>query len=53
MKIITEHRTSRSRHLRQQAHQVHPIVAQAYRRRASEVELEAFLTGVVSPTASR
>jgi hypothetical protein len=53
MKIDTTLRTSRSRHLRRQARQVHPVVAQAYRRRASEVELEAWLHQVVLPTARR
>lgn len=50
MQINTDFHTTRSRHLRRQAQQVHPLVAQAFRRRASEVELQAWLTGVVSPT---
>lgn len=36
-------RTRRSRQLRRYARQAHPLIAHAYRRRASEVEFEAWL----------
>lgn len=52
MKLDTPYRTPRSHHLRRQAQHVHPLLATAYRRRASEVELQEWLTGVVAPTAS-
>jgi hypothetical protein len=39
--------TTRARHLRRQAELVHPVVAQAFRRRASELELETWLRDVV------
>ncbi len=43
----TQTSAARSRHLRRQAELVHPVVAQAFRRRASEVELETWLRDVV------
>jgi hypothetical protein len=36
----------RAASLRTQAEQLEPVLATAYRRRASELELEAFLTGL-------
>lgn len=42
---------TRSRALRAQARHVHPVVAAAYRRRAAELQLEAWLHAVRrSPT---
>jgi hypothetical protein len=38
----------RSRRLRHQASSVHPVLAQAYRRRAAELELAAWVRTVVS-----
>ena len=38
----------RSRRLRDQADAVHPVLAQAYRRRAAEIELAAWVRSVVS-----
>jgi len=38
----------RSRQLRRQASHVHPVIAEAYRRRASELELETWLRRVVA-----
>jgi len=52
MSTETTFRTNRSHHLRRQAQHVHPIVAQAFRRRASEVELVAWLHQVTSPLAT-
>lgn len=39
--------------LRRQADQVNPVVAQAFRRRASELEFEAWLRRVVDPKVDR
>lgn len=39
--------------LRRQADRMNPIVAQAFRRRASELELEAWLRRVVDPSVDR
>ena len=36
--------------LRRQAEQMNPIVAQAFRRRASELEFEAWLRRIVDPS---
>ena len=38
----------RAASLRSQAAQLAPLLATAYRRRASELELEAFLTGMLA-----
>lgn len=40
--------TSRSRRLRHQADRIHPVLAQAYRRRAAELELATWVRAVVS-----
>ena len=40
--------SARSRRLRHNAHTIHPLVAQAYRRRAAELELMAWVRTVVS-----
>ena len=39
--------------LRSQAKHVHPVLAQAYRRRASELEFETWLRRVVDPSIER
>ena len=39
--------------LRHRADQMNPIVAQAFRRRASELEFEAWLRRVVDPNVDR
>lgn len=52
MSTETTFRTNRSHHLRRQAQRVHPVVAQAFRRRASEVEFAAWLHHVTSPLAT-
>ena len=43
--------TSRSRQLRSESRSLHPVLARAYRRRACELDLEAFLHRVSSPDA--
>jgi hypothetical protein len=40
--------TSRSRQLRSESRSLHPVLARAYRRRACELDLEAFLHRVVA-----
>ncbi len=57
MSIITGHHNdhlnrSASR-LRRQADQMNPIVAQAFRRRASELEFESWLRRIVDPSIDR
>ncbi len=42
----TPHR--RSTRLRQEADAVHPVLAQAYRRRAAEIELTSWVRAVVT-----
>ena len=39
--------------LRRQADRMHPVVAQAFRRRASELELETWLLRVTDPRVDR
>jgi hypothetical protein len=42
---------NRSRRLRHEAEHVHPVLAQAYRRRAAEIELVTWVRSVVTSTA--
>jgi hypothetical protein len=51
--MYTSHPSSnnRSRHLRRQAEQLHPVLAQAYRRRAAEIELTTWVRKVVTSSA--
>jgi hypothetical protein len=56
MSAATEHRTTdrltgRARHLRAQAATTHPVLAEAYRRRAAELDLQAWLEAVWNPPA--
>lgn len=41
----------RSHRLRRQAECIHPVLAQAYRRRAAEIELATWVRSVVTSTA--
>jgi hypothetical protein len=43
--------SNRSHHLRRQAEIVHPVLAQAYRRRAAEIELASWVRSVVTSNA--
>lgn len=45
----TTHLQRRARRLRSQAASVHPLVSDAYRRRAAELDLEAWLEAVWNP----
>jgi hypothetical protein len=49
---ITDISTARIRRLHRQAEHVHPVVAQAYRRRACELELETWARRQRRPSAS-
>jgi hypothetical protein len=57
MSNITGHHTDQiirsASRLRRQADLVNPIVARAFRRRASELELEAWLRRIVDPEVDR
>lgn len=57
MSNITAHQPNHvirsANRLRRQADQMNPIVAQAFRRRASELELEAWLRRIVDPNVDR
>ena len=44
---------ARARRLRQQAAALTPLLAEAYRRRASEVDLQAWLEAVWNPPRDR
>jgi hypothetical protein len=45
----TAHLQGRARRLRARAGSVHPVVAETYRRRAAELDLEALLEAVWNP----
>ena len=49
----SDHLIRSASRLRRQADQMNPIVAQAFRRRASEFEFEAWLRRVVDPNVDR
>jgi len=52
MKSISPHTSStRSHRLRSEADRVHPVLAQAYRRRAAEIELVNWVRSVVTSDA--
>jgi hypothetical protein len=57
MTQLTGHHTDpfirSARRLRRQADQMNPIVAQAFRRRASELELETWLRRLADPSVER
>ncbi len=57
MSNITAHQPNHvirsANRLRRQADQMNPIVAKAFRRRASELELEAWLRRIVDPNVDR
>jgi hypothetical protein len=57
MPQLTGHHTDpfvhSARRLRRQADQMHPIVAQAFRRRASELEFETWLRRLADPNVDR
>jgi hypothetical protein len=49
----SDHLIRSASRLRRQADQMNPIVAQAFRRRASEFEFEAWLRRVADPNVDR
>jgi hypothetical protein len=49
----TDHIIRSASRLRRQAEQMNPIIAEAFRRRASELEFEAWLRRVVDPNVDR
>lgn len=46
---ITSSLQGRARRLRQQATSLHPVLAETYRRRAAELDLQAWLEAVWNP----
>ncbi len=49
----SDHLIRSASRLRRQADQMHPIVAQTFRRRANELEFEAWLRRIVDPNVER
>jgi hypothetical protein len=50
---LSDHLVRSASRLRRQADQMNPIVAQAFRRRASEFEFESWLRRIVDPNVDR
>jgi hypothetical protein len=49
----SDHLIRSASRLRRQADQMNPIVAQAFRRRAAELEFEGWLRRIVDPSVDR